>query len=64
MYTVNCHGPTDAAVVQWLILIIIPTHALYISRYIASFGVYQDYYVREYLQNFSTSEIGYVLSFS
>ncbi|KAF9482970.1 MFS general substrate transporter [Pholiota conissans] len=28
--------------------------------YIASFGVYQDYYVREYLSNFSTSDIGWI----
>ncbi|KAF8186784.1 monocarboxylate permease [Pholiota molesta] len=28
--------------------------------YIASFGVYEDYYVREYLQKFSTSEIGWI----
>jgi hypothetical protein len=62
MFIVNYHGPTDAAGVEWLVLIIISTHALYNSRYIASFGVYEDYYVREYLQKFSTSEIRYVLS--
>jgi len=33
-----------------------------LCRYINTFGVYQDFYVREYLTNYTPSEIGYNVS--
>lgn len=33
------------------------------NRYINAFGVYQDFYVREYLNNYTPSDIGYMRSY-